>query len=100
MPKINVELPHNLGRKEAKRRVQSMLNNLKNEHSDKISGMNEQWEGDRGSFSFTAMGFKASGTIEITDSRVNIHGELPIAATFFKGKIEDMIEEKGKEVLR
>lgn len=100
MPKLNVELPHNLGREEARRRVQSLLTNLKHQHADKISDMNEQWEGDRGVFSFNAMGFKASGSIDVNDSKVVINGELPLAAAFFKGKIEDIIEEKGKEALR
>lgn len=99
MPSLEMSIPHKLTREEARRRIQELLPKMKKDYGDQIKNVHEEWNGDTGSFSFSVMGFAVSGTLTVNDSSVDLDGNLPFAATFFKGKIKSVIEEKAQEVL-
>ena len=99
MPSLEMSIPHKLTREEARRRIQDLLPKMKNDYGDQIKNLHEEWNGDTGSFSFSVMGFAVSGTLTVKDASVDLDGSLPFAATFFKGKIKSVIEEKAHEVL-
>jgi putative polyhydroxyalkanoate system protein len=99
MPSLEMSIPHKLTREEARRRIQELLPKMKNDYGDQIKNLQEEWNGDTGSFSFSVMGFAVSGTLTVNDSSVDLDGNLPFAAAFFKGKIKSVIEEKAQEVL-
>jgi hypothetical protein len=99
MPKINVTIPHNLSAETAKSKIKNLFDELKNSFSDRITNLEENWNGNTGNYSFKAMGYDIKGLIIITDSEVNISGDLPFPAIFLKGKIESTIREKGEKLL-
>ena len=99
MPLLKMSIPHKLSQPEALQRIQALLPEMKSEFADKISDLHEKWTGNTGSFSFTVMGFAVSGILTVTESSVDLDGNLPFAATFFKGKIKSVIEEKAKQIL-
>ena len=88
MPKMNLAIPHTLGKEEAAERLKGRLAHLKEQHQEKTSGMTEEWVDNVLNFAFTAMGFKVKGKMAVEDDKVNIEGDLPFAAMMFKGKIE------------
>jgi len=90
---------HKLSQKEALSRIQSLLGDMKKKHGDKINDLQESWSGSVGRFSFKAMGFSVSGTLEVTASEVKLNGQLPFAASFFKGQIESAISEHADKLL-
>ena len=99
MPELNMSVPHRLPQEEALRRIQGLLGEVKTQFADKISNLREEWNGSSGSFSFSAMGFSVSGTLTVSPSEVELSGDLPLAAAFFKGKIEVMIRERAEALL-
>ena len=99
MPKIELNIPHNLHQREALTRIQNFLPELKAQHSDRIKDLEESWSGNKGQFRFKISGFKVSGTLQVEDSAVLIKGEIPFAALLFKGQIENSIREKALELL-
>jgi len=99
MPKIELNIPHELSQSEALTRIQNFLPDLKTEHSDKIKDLEESWNGNTGEFKFKISGFKVSGTLQVGEDFVLINGELPFAALLFKGMIENSIREKAMELL-
>jgi putative polyhydroxyalkanoate system protein len=99
MPKVNVTVPHALGTEEARARIQGALADAKTRYADRVSDLSERWEGDRGEFSGRAMGFKVSGTIAVRPDAVEINGDLPLAASMFKGQIEAKIRERASQLL-
>ncbi len=99
MPKLEISVRHRLPRDEAIRRIKSLLVDLEEEHGDNIAKMQEAWSGNIGQFSFEAMGFAVSGTLEVTSSEVKLNGQLPFAASFFKGRIESAIRERAQRLL-
>ena len=99
MPKLNVTIPHQLGADEARRRIQGAVAEAMGRYGDKVSNLQERWEGDRGEFSGKAMGFNLSGTVTVRPDAVEIRGDLPLAAAMFKGQIEAAIRERGSKLL-
>jgi hypothetical protein len=94
MPSMNVVVAHTLGQMEAVNRLKSMLQEVKDRYAGQISNLEETWRETGGDFSFSAMGFKTSGTIEIEEHEVRVGGHLPLAAALFKGRIEDAIRDQ------
>lgn len=99
MPSIEMSIPHQLGEQEARRRIQELLPKMKADFGDQIKDLKEEWNGNTGRFSFSVMGFSVSGNLIVNESTVDLDGDLPFAATFFKGKIKSVIQEKAQEVL-
>jgi Putative polyhydroxyalkanoic acid system protein (PHA_gran_rgn). len=99
MSSIAIQIPHQLPKEEAKQRIQKLLSNLKEEQKDTITQVKEEWVEDKGTFSFTAMGFDVSGTLQVNPDHVAITGDLPFVLSFFKDKISGIIEEKATALL-
>jgi hypothetical protein len=99
MPSIQVTTHHKLTEHEAMSRIKNLVTQLKHDHGDKISNMQEEWHARSGKFSFSFHGLALSGTVELHPGTVEIHGKLPLAVSLFRGKIKDVIREKAKELL-
>lgn len=99
MATLDIDIPHNLPREEALRRIKNLLTETKNDHGDKISDLKEQWTGDTGQFSFNAKGFDIAGTLTVTDANIQLRGKIPFAVSLFKGTITKAINEKAAELL-
>jgi len=99
MPKLKMSVPHRLPQDEALNRIKGLLGQVKQQYADKISDLHEEWSGNAGTFSFSAMGFSISGSLNVTASEVELNGNLPFAASFFKAKIESAIRERATILL-
>jgi hypothetical protein len=99
MPSMNVVVPHALGQEEAAARLKGLLEKVKEKYGGQISNLVESWGENSGEFSFSAMGFKTSGTIQVESNEVRIDGHLPLAAALFKGRIEEAIREQITKTL-
>jgi hypothetical protein len=99
MPRLNMAVSHNLTQDEAVKRMKNLLNDVKTQFADKISDLHEEWDGNMGKFTFSAMGFPVSGTLDVKTSQVEISGDLPIAAILFKRKIESTIRDRTETLL-
>ena len=99
MARLDMSIPHHLSQEDAMNRIKRLLETVKSEHSDKISGLREEWTDNVGTFNLSAMGFTVSGTIAVTPNEVQLSGELPFAASFFKSRIETTIRERAAELL-
>ena len=99
MASLNLNIPHRLSKEEALARIKNMLSNLKEENKNIVSDVQENWQGNKGDFSFKAKGFNLTGNIVVNDADVQINSNLPFAVSFFKGAISDMITKKTNELL-
>jgi hypothetical protein len=100
MSSLNLNIPHNLPKEEALSRIKNLLANLKEEQKNVVSDVQENWQDNKGNFSFKAKGFNLAGDIVVNDGDVRINSDLPFAVSFFKGAISDMITNKTKELLK
>ena len=92
---MRVSVPHNTNRDTARRKVEARLQQLLAQYSSYLNGVDQRWEGDRLVFSGSARGFKANGTVEITDSEVIFDGKLPLIARPFEPRIKNTIEREA-----
>ena len=99
MPKMNVVVPHRLSQEEALSRVRGLLADLTRQYGGQISDLRERWSDGRGEYSFRAMGFNVSGTLDVRPAEVELVGDLPFAAMPFKGRIEDAIRREAERLL-
>lgn len=87
---LKVEIPHQLGRVEARRRIENGFENLLRQLPGHAGAFTQRWEGDRLMFSVAAMGQTASGTVDVLETAVVMEIELPgllgqIAGAFKRG---------------
>jgi putative polyhydroxyalkanoate system protein len=99
MPSLTIKVPHSLGTEEATTRLKSFFEKLKEQHQDKMSNLEEQWDGNRLAYAFSTFGFNIKGDLNVEPEEVSVNGNLPFAAMMFKGKIEQSVREELEKVL-
>lgn len=95
---ISVDVPHNLGAAEAKRRVQANLGSL----SGKLPAgatVSPAWEGERLRLDIGVLGQQAAAMLDILDDRVRISVHLPSALALFRQAIEAGLRQSGAALL-
>jgi hypothetical protein len=100
MPKITVNVPHELGQQAAAERLQSFVTRLKEKHQDQVSNLEEEWSGNALKFRFKTFGFQFQGTGNVSDTDATLDVDIPFAAMMFKGKIESEMRDTLTRVLR
>jgi len=91
MPKFNVRVPHELSQEEAKERLNGFVDIIAEKMQDKVSELEQSWDGDKVNFRFKTFGIPLSGTIALAEKELVVDGELPFTAMMFKGQIESTI---------
>jgi putative polyhydroxyalkanoate system protein len=99
MPKFGVRVPHNLSQEEARSRLERFAEMLQQKFQDKVSDLDQTWEGDKLNFKFKTYGIQLQGGIAVTDKELDLTGDLPFAAMMFKGKIESEIREQLERIV-
>jgi hypothetical protein len=100
VPKFHLEVPHNLTADEAKSRLERFVESLQAKFQDKVSDLTQSWNDNTLSFSFKTFGFKVGGAIASLEKKLDVSGDIPIAAMMFKGKIETEIREQLSRLMR
>ena len=90
MPKVNVSVPHKVGKTAAKERAQQVVLQLIEVFEGKDG--NVAWEGDNCDFKFKSLGFNIKGRATVSEETVDTEVELPFAAMLFKSKTERAIK--------
>jgi putative polyhydroxyalkanoate system protein len=99
MPKFGVRVPHQLSKDEARSRLERFIEMIEQKYADKVSELQQSWDGDTLKFHFKTYGIPLDGGITVSDSELNMAGDLPFAAVMFKGKIESEIRESLERIV-
>ncbi|TGD98028.1 polyhydroxyalkanoic acid system family protein [Methylobacterium nonmethylotrophicum] len=95
-----VVIPHQLGRAEARRRIDARIGQGRDMVQKAGLSMDDPvWDGDTLSFLVGALGQTVSGTIAVEDEAVRAEVNLPLLLGIFSGKVRDVIVEKGGQLL-
>jgi hypothetical protein len=95
---MTVDLPHQLGAEEARRRIERNMGKL----TDHIPGgaqVSSRWTGNRLDLDIGAMGQQVAAEIDIQESLVRLKVTLPPALAFFGSMIEPLIRKQGTAML-
>jgi putative polyhydroxyalkanoate system protein len=96
---IEVELPHTLGREEARRRIADNVHTLGEHIPGGAADVKSQWSGDTLSLQVSAMGQTVDATVDVQDSKVRCTMTLPGLLALFARPIEAILNAKGSDLL-
>jgi hypothetical protein len=94
-----VSIPHRLGKEEAVRRLKSGLGSVRSNFSQLLRLEAEIWNGEHLEFQVSALGQRAHGAIDVSDSHVQLEVHLPWALSFLAGAIQPAIRKEGTLLL-
>lgn len=100
VPKFNVNVPHSLSQEDAKAKLERFADTLQTKYQDKVSELTQAWEGNTLNFNFKTFGIKIGGKIDVKEDNLAVHGDIPMTAMVFKGKIESDIKEQLQRLVR
>lgn len=95
-----VEIPHELGREEARRRIDE--GTLKVRDALGRSGMSINtlnWTGDRLDYSVTALAQTVDGQIDVGQDMVRVEVRMPLLLSMFAQKIQQIVGKEGNKLL-
>lgn len=96
---VEVELPHKLGREEARRRIADNVHKLHDHIPGGAAHVNSAWAGDQLNLDITALGQKVAAQIDVEDSKVRCRVMLPGLLAMFAAPIEAALNHKGSDLL-
>jgi putative polyhydroxyalkanoate system protein len=95
---IEVDLPHNLGRDEARRRIANNVHKLQ-DHIPGGAQVQTGWVGDQLNLDVAAMGQQVTATIDVEETKVRLRVLLPPMLGMFSGMIQAALQKKGSVLL-
>lgn len=98
MTPITVDVPHNLGPDEARRRIENGTGSLVR-HLPAGATAKPRWNGDQLELEVAALGQEVRARLDVQDKLVRVQLVLPPALSFLTPMIEAGIRRKGAELL-
>jgi hypothetical protein len=95
---IAISIPHQLGRAEARRRIETGFTKIIHLVPGN-AGVCERWEGDRLIFSAAAMGQTVAGVIDVLDTEVTMEIELPGVLGMVARGLKERLQQVGQLLL-
>jgi hypothetical protein len=96
---ITISIPHQLGRAEARRRIESGFTKLMRQLPGGGGSCSERWDGDRLTFGAAVMGQTVGGVIEVLDTAVTMELELPGVLGMIASALKDRLQKAGRLLL-
>ncbi|MBA3624526.1 MAG: polyhydroxyalkanoic acid system family protein [Methylibium sp.] len=97
---ITVDIPHQLGRAEAHRRIEDGFAKVLQQLPGGGAGhVTESWDGDRLAFSVSALGQTVRGVIDVLDNTVRMEIELPVFLGAIANGLKGRLQKAGQLLL-
>jgi hypothetical protein len=91
---------HKLNPDELKLRFENKIKHFQDSFSTYVSNYSSEWEGYTGYYTFHVLGTKVNAVVNIQPDRVTIESKLPVIAIPQKRKIEEILRNNLKEIIR
>jgi putative polyhydroxyalkanoate system protein len=95
---VVVNIPHELGRAEARRRIDEGVGQLTSQIGA-VGEIKQHWDGDTLAFSLQAIGQTVTGTIHVLDREVRLEVHLPGIFAMIANKVKGRLREQGQILL-
>ena len=97
---ITITIPHQLGAAEARRRLETGLEQLASQiPGGDAARFTQSWSGDVLNFSALAMGQAITGAVNVLDDHVRLDVVLPGMLGMIAGKIKGELQKRGQLLL-
>jgi hypothetical protein len=94
-----VNIPHDLGRDEARRRLEQGFDRIREQIGGKALAFEEHWEAERLHFSAGAFGQKVTGRVDVLEDSVRIELDLPWILASIAERLRGRVERAGTLLL-
>ena len=95
---IEVDMPHNLGKDEARRRIANNIHR-RQDHIPGGANVESGWSGDQLNLRVQALGDSVQSTIDVEETKVRVRVLLPGMLGMFSGVIQAALQKKGSVLL-
>lgn len=95
---VVVSIPHDLGRAEARRRIEEGVERLTGQMGA-VGELRQSWTADVLSFSLQAIGQTVTGTIAVAEGEVRLEVNLPGIFAMIAGKVRGRLQTEGRNLL-
>ncbi|MGZ2411965.1 putative polyhydroxyalkanoic acid system protein [Sphingomonas sp. F9_3S_D5_B_2] len=95
---IEVDLPHTLGKDEARRRIANNIHRLA-EHIPGGANVESGWTGDQLNMRVQAMGDAVQATVDVQETKVHVRVLLPGLLGMFSAPFQAALQAKGSVLL-
>lgn len=99
MPRMEMSIPHKLGREEALRRVKDKADFLQKTYGAQASQSDQEWKDNVLTFTIQAMGMRVPGSVTVDEAEVRLAADLPLMAMAFKGVAERRVRDELEQML-
>ena len=96
---LSISIPHQLGRAEARRRIETGFANLVRQLPGGGGTVSERWDGDRLIFSVSGLGQTVSGVVDVLDGAVKMELQLPEILGLLASGIKGRLQKAGQLLL-
>ena len=96
---ISISIPHQLGRAEARRRIETGFAKIIAQVPGSADTFRERWDGDRLTFSVSGLGQSVSGIVNVLDAAVTMELELPGVLGMIASGLKGRIQQAGQLLL-
>jgi putative polyhydroxyalkanoate system protein len=95
---IDVDLPHNLGKDEARRRIANNIHKLE-QHIPGGAQVQSDWNGDQLNLNISALGETVNAMIDVMENKVHLKVLLPGMLGMFAGVVQAALQSRGGALL-
>ncbi|HEX7887042.1 MAG TPA: polyhydroxyalkanoic acid system family protein [Phenylobacterium sp.] len=95
---VVVTIPHELGRAEARRRIDEGVGRLAAQIGA-VGEIRQSWEGDRLQFSLQAVGQTVTGAIDVMEQEARLEVRLPGIFAMIANKVKGRLRDEGQILL-
>lgn len=97
---MEVIVNHAHGQEIALERAKNMMNKLLEKYGPQVKNLQENWNGNTGTYSCSYNGMSLSGSIQVNDNNVVVNGKLPFFALPLSVMVENAIRSNVENALK
>jgi hypothetical protein len=94
-----VEIPHQLGKQEAVRRLRSGFSRTRETLGGNFAVIDETWSGEHLDFRVSVLGQTTTGAVDVMNDRARIEIQLPWLLGLIAERVRPLIEKEGRLML-
>src|SRR5258708_20307582 len=95
---MRITVPHHTDKETARAKINERLAQLMTQYGHYLGESSHSWDGDRLALAGSARGFKARGTVEVTDTEGIIDGKLPLIPRPFQPRAKHTNEQEAAAI--
>ena len=96
---VVVSIPHQLGKEEALRRLQTGTGRLRSQFGDKLGTIEDTWTGDHADFRVSVLGQTVTGGLDVMPNEVRVEVNLPWMLAMVAEKAKGLIQKQATLML-